>query len=281
MNVSWQGWRRGIAVGVLAVAGIAGGACEPAPGMGVPGTGAIPVDLARFERAGPFPTTTFQQNAFTFFVPTGADATFPVMTWGNGTFNTPQTYNALLTHIASHGIIVVASNSSNVGTGQQQIQGLNLVAQLNGQQGGQLFQRVGSLICAAGYSQGGGGTVNASSDPRVMCSVPIAPDVTLTSQANATGRSRILLLGGGADGIAPVGTNAQRLFNQASAPKIISVLGGAGHLEVLGNGGRFRGYITAFLVSQLRNDAQATGLFAGASCGLCGDPRYTTERLGF
>ena len=41
----------------------------------------------------------------------------PVITWGNGTGSSPQTYGVMLKLWASHGFIVIASNRPNVGQG--------------------------------------------------------------------------------------------------------------------------------------------------------------------
>ena len=41
----------------------------------------------------------------------------PVITWGNGTGSTPSLYKVLLNHLASHGFVVIASNSTNVAKG--------------------------------------------------------------------------------------------------------------------------------------------------------------------
>ena len=280
MRTSKRAWSRSLLASFLALGGIGSVACDAGGGGGgMQGAGNIPANLARFEQRGPFMTQTFQQGAFSFFVPTasGPDQQFPVATWGNGTATSPQSYNAFLTHIASHGIIVVAANSSNVGTGTLLRQGLDQVEQLNGQQGSRLFQRSNGRACSIGYSQGGGGAVNAAGDPRVSCSVPIAPDIIFTSRATGNGLSRIFFLGGGSDNVAPVGPNAQVLFNQASAPKTLSVLAGANHFEVLGDGGDFKGYATAFLVAQLRDDLVAASLFVGANT-IAQDPRYTTQQ---
>jgi len=40
----------------------------------------------------------------------------PSLTWGNGTFCTPTFYDALIDHVVSYGFIVVATNTSNVGS---------------------------------------------------------------------------------------------------------------------------------------------------------------------
>jgi hypothetical protein len=74
-------------------------------------------------KKGPFTVTEFDgvgdDGTFTMYRP--ADLTdggpFPVITWGNGTGSTPEVYAFLLNHLASHGFIVIASNSMNVAQG--------------------------------------------------------------------------------------------------------------------------------------------------------------------
>src|SRR5678815_5065519 len=41
----------------------------------------------------------------------------PVITWGNGTGSNPSLYKVLLNHLASHGFVVIASNSPQVSQG--------------------------------------------------------------------------------------------------------------------------------------------------------------------
>ncbi len=61
-------------------------------------------------------------NAYTLFYPTnlatdGIDN--PIVTWGNGTGSTPNNYAATLSHLASWGFVVVASNSGQTGWGTE------------------------------------------------------------------------------------------------------------------------------------------------------------------
>jgi hypothetical protein len=48
----------------------------------------------------------------------------PIATWGNGITTTPSLYPVLLSTIASHGFVIVASDSSNV-TPEMMTQGLD------------------------------------------------------------------------------------------------------------------------------------------------------------
>ncbi|MEY4577096.1 MAG: hypothetical protein RL701_1799, partial [Pseudomonadota bacterium] len=98
-----------------------GAAGQPAAGpvvpLGPPGTW----PAADPAMKGSFATMT-ESNvgpgmAFTMYRPAMLTQRHPVITWGNGTGTTPPTYRGLLELFASHGFIVIASNSMNVGQG--------------------------------------------------------------------------------------------------------------------------------------------------------------------
>src|SRR5262245_42264538 len=132
--------------------------------------------LTRYEARGPSGVTQMSVSGFTLLVPNPRQSGAPVLTWGNGTGASPSSYSGLLNQWASYGIIVVASNSGQTGTGSQMVQGIT-VAQGNPVAGG-------DFVCTADHSQGGSGTVNAARDARVDCTMPIEPDNTFTATSN-------------------------------------------------------------------------------------------------
>ena len=243
---------------VLAVAGLASSACDPNAAIPIlpPGAG----DIGIFEGTGKCAVRTMQSGAFSLYLPngnrqgqTGCTPPFPVVSWGNGTFNTPQSTNTFLGTVASHGFTVVAANTTNsngaLGGGGQTIvdDGVAL---------GLMQPNAGTQACTMGYSQGGSAAVRGALLAKALCTVTIAAEINITGPANATGLTRVILLGGGADTIAPVANNSQVLFNQAGAPKVLAVIRGIDHLQVLqgtgGNGGQYRGFAIAALVLNLR-----------------------------
>ena len=239
-------------------------------------------DITVFERAGGCTVQTSQRQAqglsFTIFTPTagpGCAAPFPVVGWGNGSFTNTTSYTAFLTQVASHGFTVVSPNVSNAngafGDGGQTLldEAINL---------GLTLPNVGTQACAMGYSQGGSAAIRGALLANARCAVGIAAEIRFTGPANASGLTRVVLLGGSADTTAPVPTNSQVLFNQADDPKVLAVLGGVGHLEPLGDGGRYRGLAISALVLNLRsndpNVLNARSLFNGGA--LADDPRVAT-----
>ena len=130
---------------------------------------------------GPFATTT-ENNvgpaagqgadggapvAFTLFRPTDlaqGGLCHPVITWGNGTGTTPSIYRVLLTHLASHGFVVIASNSPNVAQGNPppMVAGVTWVLQQNADPTSVMYQRIDTThVGATGHSQGGFATTTA------------------------------------------------------------------------------------------------------------------------
>ena len=82
--------------------------------------------------------------AFTMFRPKDLMKRHPVITWGNGTGTTPPTYRTLLDLYASHGFIVIASNSMNVaqGTPPPMLDGVTWVLEQDTTMGSPLFGHV-------------------------------------------------------------------------------------------------------------------------------------------
>ena len=88
-------------------------------GVGAPGSTLPPID--DYSKNGPFMPMTMTgsgpDGAYTMVRPaTLGENGFkhPVATWGNGITTTPALYPGLLNAIASHGFVIIASDSSTV-----------------------------------------------------------------------------------------------------------------------------------------------------------------------
>jgi len=100
----------------------------------------------------------------------------PLITWGNGHGTTPSLYARLLNHLASHGFVVIASNSSTVSMGDPppMIAGVDWVLEQNADPISELYQRIDTThIGATGHSEGAFATVTAAGDPRITVVAPI------------------------------------------------------------------------------------------------------------
>lgn len=77
----------------------------------------------------------------------------------------------------------------------------------------------------------------------------------------------MFLLAGQYDTVVPAWWLRQRFNDAGRIVGIYGELAGANHFTPVGNGGGYRGPITAWLRFHLLGDEQARGLFFGTSCG--------------
>jgi hypothetical protein len=129
--------------------------------------------ITDYSKNGPFTATTINSTG-----PSGAYTTFqpmplgqngfkhPVATWGNGITTTPSYYTSFLSTLASHGFVVIASNSSSVTT-QNMTDGLDWVLQQSDYQG----KIDAHCLVAIGYSLGGGAAVGAGAHADMVTTV--------------------------------------------------------------------------------------------------------------
>jgi predicted dienelactone hydrolase len=245
------------------------------------GAGGTFPPVSSFSNAGPFATTIDRpfSVACTIHRPTtlGVNGvTHPVILWGNGTGATPSDYADLLRHLASHGFIVAAANTSNAGDGSQMITCLNFVLNRNATSTSVYFRRVDTTrIGASGHSQGGAGTIMAGRDARVTATAPVQPfigfipfggrfDTASIRQQHAP----MFLLSGGQDTVADPDVHQQPVFDGVPIFVVWGLLEPATHFEPVGNGGNFRGPITAWFRWQLMGEATAQAVF-DEPCTLC------------
>jgi pimeloyl-ACP methyl ester carboxylesterase len=147
-------------------------------GVASPASAATYPVQTEFTATGPYATTSASAtdpagNSYTLYYPSDYSALgfeSPIVTWGNGTDATPAMYSTLLTHFASYGFTVIASNLENTGSGNEIDDGAHyLVAQDSTP--GSVFD--GNLnvneVAAVGHSQGAGGATRAAqNDPGLI-----------------------------------------------------------------------------------------------------------------
>ncbi len=234
--------------------------------------------VSSFEAPGPYKTMTINSTGpggtFTLYRPSElgqGGVRHPIITWGNGTGTTPAIYSAFLTHLASHGFVVIASNNSNTGSGAEMLSGVQWLIEQNTGTGELAGKLDTTKVGATGHSQGGGGALNAGADPRVTTVVPIAP-----APGSGTLKGTMALLCGGQDTIISATTLCTSLiYNRATVPTFFGILKAATHTTAIGNIGGYRGPATAWMRLQLMGDETARAMFYGSSCTLCADPSWT------
>lgn len=242
------------------------------------------MNVGKWAAEGPFGSRVVNNSGpdgqFTLFVPdplAGNGTPNAILTWGNGSLTTPSSYRALLSHYATHGFFVVASNNTNVGSGQEMIAGMRWAIAENGRTGSDYFGKLDpDAVGSIGYSQGGIGAVIAGNEPEVKTTVPIAGgDESVVNIVHP-----IFLIGNEDDTAAPIDVISPQFTSEdTDGPFVFGILLGTGHLETLGDGGRHRGYSTAWLAYHLLGDQEAYRVFYGdEQCTLCIDPEWETQR---
>lgn len=211
----------------------------------------------------------------------------PVVVWGNGSDATPAQYEALLRHLASWGMVVVAATTPNAGDGVEVLAAAHYAVAAGRDPASPLHGRIdGDAIGAAGHSQGAGGAVRAStaSDGLIVTTVPISLPARIWvspgknheyEPSRLTGS--VLFLSGSND-IVISGPSVNRgYFDEAPEPAAMGLRRGADHLEPTGDGGGFRGYLTAWLRYQLMADTEAARAFVGGTAEFVHHPQWAHQ----
>jgi Chlorophyllase enzyme len=243
--------------------------------------------VSSFSERGPFETLQTALGDCTVFRPTelgGNGLTHPVIIWGNGTFSFPAIYTGILSHLASHGFIVAAANTSNAGDGSQMIACLDALVAANATAGSPYYGRVDTAqIGAAGHSQGGAGTIMAGRDPRVKVTAPLQPFITWipgggTFERDAIGQQQgpMLLVSGSLDAVAIPLFHQRPVFDEINQPVFWATRSFVTHFEPIGSAGAYRAPLTAWFRAWLLGDAAAAKTFSNP-CTLCGDTSWTVR----
>lgn len=197
----------------------------------------------------------------------------PVVVWGNGTFNTPDSYDALFKHFASQGFIIAAANTSDSGSGMEMLACLEWVLAQNKAMGPYKDNVDEAHIISSGYSQGGCGCLMAGRDPRFVATAPVSPYIVLPLGGCDAGSVMqqvhpMFMISGGTDTVAVPSDNQAPIFAGAPVPIAWATYAPAGHLEILGAGGAHAGPLTAWYRYKLMNDPMAAAYFEKSAAGI-------------
>lgn len=200
------------------------------------------------------------------------DGSHPIITWGNGTSAPTFSYQPLLKHLATWGFVVVATDCMNTLSGEEMIAGIDYLIEQNGTPGSPFHNKLDTgRIGATGHSQGGGGAINAANDPRVVCSAPMAP-----APGNARGLSGPMLLIAGDQDTVVLPFVVEMSFNGAKVPTLYVIRKGIGHFDFIGAANNVKGYLTAWFMYQLQDDADAALAFEDG-CEICSNPNWIVD----
>lgn len=166
-------------------------------------------------------------------------APYPAVSFGHGFQQAPSAYQGTLQHLASWGYFVIASESegslfpSHQNLANDLRHSLTWLEQQDANPASSWFQGVDTLAFAlSGHSMGAGASIlAAAADPRVRALVNFAAAETNPSAIAAIPgvACPISLISGSQDGVVPVASNGQLLFNAARAPKLLPSITGGYH----------------------------------------------------
>ncbi|MEV4222030.1 alpha/beta hydrolase [Nonomuraea sp. NPDC049725] len=243
-----------------------------------------------YQATGPWPVTTGTSGGHRLYHPATLGAggvTHPIVTWGNGSWATPDNYPGLLNHLASWGFAVIASTDTTTGTGAEILAAAQHLAALGDDPASVFHGKLDATrIAAAGHSQGAGGSINAANDSAGLITtvVPIAvPAQWMASPGDefsvADLTCPVLFLSGANDWLISSAATVRGYYDQATAGAGMALLKGAGHNDIQNTGGAFLGYVTAWLRYRLMGDTQARGAFAGAAPELTANAAWQNQAL--
>lgn len=224
--------------------------------------------------------TGYNNDTLMIYYPTNLDGNYPLITWGNGTWANPTQYSELLTHIASYGFIIVCSYDSDQGTGELMKNAADYMIEENDDPNSMFYNKIDTdNIAAMGHSQGACGAVNVATSASYIDTVipmSLVSESTLDSLGVSCDVTQITVPTLLTDGenetsiMAPpyvtAGYYYSMITNNIFQPVVKASLTGAGHNEMMnfyGNPERYFGYITAWLLFQLKGDTTARAAFAG------------------
>lgn len=224
-----------------------------------------------------------------------SEEAWPLVVVVNASNTAALNYEAWFERLASWGLIVAGNDDRQTGTGQSAADALDAVLAMGQDPASALCGKIDrEAIGAVGYSQGGAGAINAvtafhnsglyralftgsAAYPLLARNMGWGYDVSgMTAawfQAAGTGSSDDSGLDPNTEfgGVAPLSSLRE---NYAAAPdvipKVIARMTGAEHQDML----RSDGYMTAWMLYQLRGDEEAAAVFVGETAELLHDPNW-------
>jgi hypothetical protein len=218
----------------------------------------------------------------------------PIVGWMSGGGTTPPGY-PLLPRLATHGFVVVASNTVP-GIGAEAMLGMEIIAGIDwilaeaAKADSPYFEKLDTTkIASMGYSMGSLATFMIASDPRLTTTVHISGGNMVAERVNNLKQPAAFICGtpGGAScnilsGDCDIAAaNCDIDFAMAKSPVFYANFAG-GHLGILTEptAGRIGMLATAWLRWKLMSDATLAPMFVGDECTLCKDSNWKVQQKG-
>jgi hypothetical protein len=264
------------------------------------GSGPFPA-VGDFLADGPFDDTeldrTGPNNNYTVYLPkmlAPNGAKNPIVGWMSGGSTNPTQY-PLLPHLATHGFVVVASNTTpglgdEVNLGKEIIAGIEWALAENMRDGSMLFGKLDATkIASMGYSMGSLATFTIANDPRLTTTVHISGGNMQADRINNLRAPAAFICGIPDPGCSDIlstacdiaAANCDTDFMNAKTPVFYANFRG-GHLGILSepNQGPITKLVTAWLRWKLMRDDTLTHMFVGDQCQVCMDSTLKVQQKG-
>jgi hypothetical protein len=261
-------------------------------------TGPFP-PVTDFTKDGPFTSTvvnaTGPNGNYAVYVPTPLapnGAKNPIVGWMSGGGTTQSGY-PLLPRLATHGFLVVASNTvpgigAEVALGQEIIAGIDWAIAENGKAGSQFEGKLDTTkLASMGYSMGSLATFTIANDKRLTTTVHISGGNMVPERVDNLHAPAAFICGTPGDSSCNIlsatcdiaGANCATDFAGSKVPTFYAVFPG-GHLGVLQAPMQDRIYLaaTAWLRWKLMDDTTLAPMFVGPDCTICKEPNWKVQQ---
>jgi hypothetical protein len=209
----------------------------------------------------------------------------PVVGWMSGGNTTPSAY-PMLPHLATHGFVIIASNTrpqidEEVQLGKEIIAGIDWMLAENAKMDSDFFGKLDETkLASMGYSMGALATTTIAGDPRLTTTVHISGGNMMTDRINMLHAPAAFICG--ASGADIAGANCATDFDAAKVPVFYGVFKDGDHLGVQTQpyAGRIQIVVTGWLRWQLMSDESLKAMFVGDQCTVCKDTNWTVKQKG-
>ena len=261
-------------------------------------TGPFP-PVTDFTKNGPFTSTVINASGpngnYAIYVPTPLaqnGAKNPIVGWMSGGGTTQSGY-PLLPRLATHGFLVVASNTipgigAEVALGQEIIAGIDWAIAENGRAGSQFEGKLDTTkLASMGYSMGSLATFTIANDKRLTTTVHISGGNMMPERVNNLQAPAAFICGTPGDSSCNIlsatcdiaGANCATDFTGSKVPTWYATFPG-GHLGVLQAPLQDKIYAaaTAWLRWKLMADTTLAPMFVGSDCTFCKEPNWKVQQ---
>jgi len=281
--------------GTTAAAGTSGGATAMAGAAAPADTGVRFPSVTDFTGPGPYKSMTVSNTGpnrgYTVYRPdmlAPGGAKNPIVGWMSGGSTNPTAY-PLLPHLATHGFVVVASNTTpgigeEVMLGKEIIAGIDWAIMENQRSDSELFGKLDETkIASMGYSMGALATFTIANDPRLTTTIHISGGNMETERVKNLHAPAAFFCGIPGDANCSIlstdcdiaAANCDTDYASAVSPVFYGNFPG-GHLGILTapNQDTIGTEVTAWLRWKLMQDVSLEARFTGADCTVCKDSKW-------